>query len=284
MSCALCSFRPPFLLTIGLRPSPLPPTSSIVCPPSRLLTPTPYFALFGTHPSYDHLHVFGCACYPNLSSTTPHKLAPRSTHCVFLGYSSDHKGYRCLDLTSHRVLISRHVVFDKLNFPFPLPLPLPLSPSSACSSILPLCPPLSTPPCRFVHRASPRGLSVPCVALRDPTGATLPRTAMCSLIGVSSVAMCGHDVPCVASLDPTGATPRHSHVQPQRLPHASTGPVISLHQPHLDIPASWMSWCTGSPSRRPLRPITSSSPTRILATSTRWSPGARQVSSRPLIV
>jgi hypothetical protein len=79
---------------------------------------TPYFALFGIHPSYDHLRVFGCACYPNLASTAPHKLAPRSTRCVFLGYSPDHKGYRCLDLSSHRVLISRHVVFDESNFPF----------------------------------------------------------------------------------------------------------------------------------------------------------------------
>jgi hypothetical protein len=80
--------------------------------------PTPYFVLFGIHPSYNHLRVFGCACYPNLASTAPHKLAPRSTRCVFLGYTPDHKGYRCLDLTSHRVLISRHIVFDESNFPF----------------------------------------------------------------------------------------------------------------------------------------------------------------------
>jgi hypothetical protein len=36
--------------------------------------------------------------------------APRSTQCVFLGHSSDHKGYHCLDL-------SRHVVFDDDSFP-----------------------------------------------------------------------------------------------------------------------------------------------------------------------
>jgi hypothetical protein len=45
---------------------------------------TPYLALYGTQPSYAHLRVFCCACYPNLSSTAPHKLSPAP--CVsFLG-------------------------------------------------------------------------------------------------------------------------------------------------------------------------------------------------------
>jgi hypothetical protein len=66
--------------------------------------------------------VFGCACYPNTAATSSHKLDPRSTLCVFLGYSPDHKGYRCFDLASRRVLISRHVVFDESSFPFPAPL------------------------------------------------------------------------------------------------------------------------------------------------------------------
>jgi hypothetical protein len=56
----------------------------------------PHLALFGSAPSYEHLHIFGCTCYPNTIATAPHKLSPRSTRCVFLGYSADHKGYRCL--------------------------------------------------------------------------------------------------------------------------------------------------------------------------------------------
>jgi len=71
-------------------------------PSSASPAPTPHHALFGNPPRYDHLRVFGCACYPNTTATAPHKLAPRSTHCVFLGYSPDHKGYQCFDLTSRR--------------------------------------------------------------------------------------------------------------------------------------------------------------------------------------
>ena len=87
-------------------------------PTTTLNSATPFFALHAQHPSYSHLRVFGCKCYPNLSATAPHKLSPRSTMCVFLGYSSDHKGYRCLDRSSNRVIISRHVIFDETSFPF----------------------------------------------------------------------------------------------------------------------------------------------------------------------
>ena len=44
--------------------------------------PTPHHTLFDTPPRYDHLRVFGCACYPNTTATAPHKLAPHSTRCV----------------------------------------------------------------------------------------------------------------------------------------------------------------------------------------------------------
>ena len=75
-------------------------------PTKTLHMSTPFFALYGTHPSYHDLRAFRCTCYPNLTATTPHKLAPLSALCVFIGYSSDHKGYRCLDLVTNRVIVS----------------------------------------------------------------------------------------------------------------------------------------------------------------------------------
>ena len=78
----------------------------------------PHTLLFGSPPQYDHLRTFGCLCYPNTTSTAPHKLAPRSIACVFLGYPAHSKDYRCYDPVSQRVLTSRHVYFDENIFPF----------------------------------------------------------------------------------------------------------------------------------------------------------------------
>jgi hypothetical protein len=46
------------------------------------------------------------------------KLAFHSTRCVFIGYSSRHKGVKCLDPSTGHVYISRDVVFDENRFPF----------------------------------------------------------------------------------------------------------------------------------------------------------------------
>jgi histone deacetylase 1/2 len=94
-------------------------------PSKTLHMSTPIFVLYGTLPSYHDLRIFGCTCYPNLTTTTAHKLTPRSSLCAFLGYSPDHKGYWCLDLATNRVIISRHVVFDETNFPFAQHQPTP---------------------------------------------------------------------------------------------------------------------------------------------------------------
>ena len=54
-----------------------------ILPTKTLGFATQHFALHRVWSTYDHLRVFGCACYPNLAATAVHKLAPRSTLCVF---------------------------------------------------------------------------------------------------------------------------------------------------------------------------------------------------------
>ncbi|KAJ0714766.1 putative RNA-directed DNA polymerase [Helianthus annuus] len=92
-----------------------------ILPTKRLNFFTPTFALYLRHPTYDHLRVFGCACYPNHSATQPHKLHSRSVRCIFLGYPPDFRGYRCFYPTNGKVHISRHVTFDEHTFPYTIP-------------------------------------------------------------------------------------------------------------------------------------------------------------------
>ncbi|RVX09768.1 Retrovirus-related Pol polyprotein from transposon TNT 1-94 [Vitis vinifera] len=72
---------------------------------------TPYERLFGSPPNYHHLRSFGSACFVLLQPHEHNKLEPRSRLCCFLGYGETQKGYRCYDPVSHRLRVSRNVVF-----------------------------------------------------------------------------------------------------------------------------------------------------------------------------
>jgi hypothetical protein len=145
-------------------------TDLLNCLPSKAVNHiTPHFVLYGTAPSYDHLRMFGCACYPNTSATALHKLYPRSTRCLFLNYSPDHKGYRCLDLATHRILISRHVIFDEDVLPLLAPPHPPISTLSLRPIRFPLHPGRSRlflprlrrhRPCLYPHPVRPRRLAL----------------------------------------------------------------------------------------------------------------------------
>jgi hypothetical protein len=87
-------------------------------PTPLLKNQTPYEKLFKCAPDYHFLHTFGCACWPNLRPYNSNKLQPRSTQCLFLGYSPLHKGYKCLQLSTNKLYISRDVIFNENIFPF----------------------------------------------------------------------------------------------------------------------------------------------------------------------
>ena len=122
-----------------------------ILPSTAIDNQIPFTRLFNKTPSYDHLRVFGCLCYPNLLATSSNKLSPRSTRCVFLGYPSHHRGYRCLDLDSRRIILSQKVIFNEATFPFfststPSSINTPIAPTSYHPSLFNLGSSLSTLP------------------------------------------------------------------------------------------------------------------------------------------
>ncbi|KAI5355626.1 hypothetical protein L3X38_008521 [Prunus dulcis] len=87
-------------------------------PSSVLHHQSPYFRLFGHHPDLASLRIFGTAVYPYLRHYNVHKLQPRTTQCVFLGYSPGYKGVICYNRITAKSVISRHVLHDEAVFPF----------------------------------------------------------------------------------------------------------------------------------------------------------------------
>ncbi|WOH16446.1 hypothetical protein DCAR_0935999 [Daucus carota subsp. sativus] len=90
---------------------------------NRMQTPylqflSPYQKLFSEIPNYYKLRPFGCLCYPYLRPYAAYKLHPRSKGCIFLGYSNPHNAYLCLDHTSSKVYVTRHVLLYETIFPF----------------------------------------------------------------------------------------------------------------------------------------------------------------------
>ncbi|KAA0045541.1 Retrovirus-related Pol polyprotein from transposon TNT 1-94 [Cucumis melo var. makuwa] len=80
-------------------------------PSSVLQNISPFERLHGTPPNYSNLKVFGCACFVLLHPHEHTKLEPRARLYCFLGYGTEHKGFRCWDPLSNRLRISRHVTF-----------------------------------------------------------------------------------------------------------------------------------------------------------------------------
>lgn len=89
---------------------------------NHLPTPTfaylsPIEALFHQKLDFLFLKTFGCTCYPHLRPYNNNKPQFRSSECVFLGYSTYHKGYKCLH-PSRRIYIACSVCFDENDFHF----------------------------------------------------------------------------------------------------------------------------------------------------------------------
>ncbi|KAL6316066.1 hypothetical protein AAG906_015573 [Vitis piasezkii] len=83
------------------------------CPTKALLNKTPIEAWSGRKPFVRHFKVFGCLCYSQVPKERRSKLDETSEKYIFMGYSSQSKGYRLYNLKTNKSIISRDVILMK---------------------------------------------------------------------------------------------------------------------------------------------------------------------------
>ncbi|KAK4387768.1 Retrovirus-related Pol polyprotein from transposon RE2 [Sesamum angolense] len=83
------------------------------CPTKAVQNMTPIEAWSGKKPSAKHLRVFGSICYVHIPIEKRHKLEEKTEKGIFLGYSTQSKGYRIYNLKTKKLIISRDVEFDE---------------------------------------------------------------------------------------------------------------------------------------------------------------------------
>lgn len=81
----------------------------------------PFHKLYGQEPDYTTLWIFGCRCFPYIRDKTANKFHAKSYPCIFVGYSTEHRGYRCCHPPTRKIFISRHVIFDESVLPYKNP-------------------------------------------------------------------------------------------------------------------------------------------------------------------
>lgn len=65
-----------------------------------------------------NLCVFGFLSFLCLYPYVHNKIEVGSTICTFLGYTTNHQGYLCLDTKIDNTITSRNVVFTRIEFSF----------------------------------------------------------------------------------------------------------------------------------------------------------------------
>jgi len=83
------------------------------CPTKAVKDKTPIEAWSVRKPSAKHLRVFGSICYIHVPDQRRHKLEDKTIRGIFLGYSTQSKGYRVYNLQTKELVISRDVETDE---------------------------------------------------------------------------------------------------------------------------------------------------------------------------
>jgi len=157
---------------------------------------SPFFILHLQLPDYKFLKCFGCACFPFTRPYNNHKLEFRSKECIFIGYSSTHKGYKCLDPTG-RVFISKDVIFNEYKFPY-----AELFSGAVPSETQGVSPTLTT----FLPTMMSPSTSSPTANFQSPSNVTIPSSGSYTQ---SSPSSSNHSAPYQQHQN--FVTPPHSH-------------------------------------------------------------------------
>ena len=72
---------------------------------------TPYEMIYGKNEFIVPPKVFGCACLVRHHRPSMGKLDPRAVKCIFIGYTSGQKGYKCWSPSERRTFVSMDMTF-----------------------------------------------------------------------------------------------------------------------------------------------------------------------------
>jgi len=82
--------------------------------PSRVLIFKPPLEALQNQPfDLSYLTVFSCTCFEHAQASNHDKLDLRVVKCIFLGYSSTKKRYKCYHPPFRKLFISRDVQFEE---------------------------------------------------------------------------------------------------------------------------------------------------------------------------
>ena len=73
----------------------------------------PFEVLYGYKLEVGHLRVFGSKAFSHIPKDERRKLDAKSVKFTFLGYCDDNKAYKLFDLSTHKLIARRDVVFHE---------------------------------------------------------------------------------------------------------------------------------------------------------------------------
>ncbi|KAF3624379.1 hypothetical protein FXO37_31371 [Capsicum annuum] len=76
---------------------------------------TSFEFLYDQKPNVSHFQVFGSVCHVHIPKSSRTKLDPKTKRCMFIGYDSCRKRWKCMDPKTKRFVTSTDIVFDEVS-------------------------------------------------------------------------------------------------------------------------------------------------------------------------